>query len=348
MTDDTIIARIRKLMALTADRGATEAEAQLASSHVQRLLAEHNLSMATVEASGQSSGDGGKRVKEGVGSRQVYKWQRDLMAAVAELNYCKAFAKWQNRGWNKAKVFDGYELIGRVDNVATTKVMFEYLQQTIERLAREDVGGDAKQFFTRYAHSFKQGCADRVWARLREEQMRVVKEQERKAREQNVRNQHPGAASTNLPAVMLSDVIQAEIDLNEDFIQGLTPGTTARVRAEVKAKSAAHLAERDRKYAEAIMAGHSHEVAQYISWGYTPERATELAIPVEQAPKKPETDAQRRKRMAREEADNRRYWERQARRDDKIDRDGYRAGNEAGADISLNRQVDEDRKRRLA
>lgn len=348
MVDDTIIARIRKLMALTADRGATEAEAQLASSHVQRLLAEHNLSMATVEASNQSSGDGGKRVKEGVRSRQVYKWQRDLMAAVAKLNYCKAFAKWQNRGWNKANVFDGYELIGRVDNVATTKVMFEYLQQTIERLAREDVGGDAKQFFTRYAHSFKQGCSDRVTSRLRDEQVRVVKEQERKAREQNIRNQHPGAASTNLPAVMLSDVIQTEIDLNEDFIQGLAPGTTARVRAEFEAKRAAAAAERKAKFDAAIAAGYLYEVAQYISYGYDPERAVELATPVEQAPKKPETDAQRRKRQAREEAESRRYWERQSRRGDKIDRGGYQAGNEAGADISLNRQVDEDRKRRLA
>lgn len=340
MADETVINRIRKLMSLaTAGRGATEAEAQLASSHVQRLLAEHNLSIAAIEASGQSSGEGGKRTREGVGSRQVYKWQRDLMAAVAELNYCKAFAKWQGA------VFNGYELIGRVDNVATSKVMFEYLQQTIERLAREDVGGDAKQFFTRYAHSFKQGCSDRVVSRLREEQKRVVKEQEQKAREQNVRNQHPGAASTNLPAVMLSDVIQTELDFNEDFTQGWAPGTTAKNRAEALARQAVHAVNIKIKYDEAVAAGYSHEVASYISYGYDPERAAELAAPHE--PKKPETDAQRKKRLEREEAQNRRYWERQRRRDYKINSDGYWAGNAAGADISLNKQIDEDRKRRL-
>src|SRR4051812_48343500 len=92
---DSVINRIQKLMALTEGRGATEAEAALAASHVQRLLAEHNLSMAHIEASGGSSGADGKRERTGVNRKQVYKWQRELMAALAELNYCKPLTKWE-------------------------------------------------------------------------------------------------------------------------------------------------------------------------------------------------------------------------------------------------------------
>lgn len=342
--NDAVITRIRKLMSLTADRGASEAEASLAAEHVQRLLAEHNLSIAAVEITGASSGEGGKRVREGVNTRQVYKWQRSLMNAIAELNFCKAFAKFQKQQ-GRAAIFNGYELIGRVDNVVSAQVMFEYLQQTIERLAREDVGGDPKQFFTKYAHSFKHGCSDRVVSRLQDEQRRIVEEQTRKAKEQDVRNQHPAAASSNLPTVILSDVIQNEKDLNNDFVQGWEPGTTGNRRAADKAENEAYQLLRQARYEAAITAGHSEEIAQYLSWDYDLATATRLATPEE---KKPETEAQKKKRQAREEASNRRYWDRHHREQQKIDGAGYRKGYDQGADVSLNRQVDENTRKQLA
>lgn len=55
--DTNIIARIPKLTALTTERGASGAEATLVAEHVQRLLAEHNLSMAAVEATGATAGN---------------------------------------------------------------------------------------------------------------------------------------------------------------------------------------------------------------------------------------------------------------------------------------------------
>lgn len=341
--NDAIINRIRKLMSLTADRGASEAEASLAAEHVQRLLAEHNLSIAAIEMSGASSGEGGKRVREGVNTRQVYKWQRSLMNAVAELNFCKAFTKF-TKHYKKAAIFEGYELIGRVDNVTSAQVMFEYLQQTIERLAREDVGGDATQFFTKYAHSFKHGCSDRVVSRLQNEQRRIVEEQAQKAKEQNVRSRHPGAVSSNLPAITLSDIIQNETDLNNDFIQGWAPGTTAQRRAAREARDNAAEIARKAVYDAAIAVGHSHEIAYYMSYGYDLERAIELATPEE---RKPETEAQKKKRQAREEASNNRYWERVYRENRKTDNTGYRKGQAAGDGVSLNRQIDEKQQRKL-
>lgn len=335
---DTVVARIRKLMALTAERGASEAEAALAAEHVQRLLGEHNLSMAAVEASGGSSGNDGKRVREGVQRRQVYRWQRELMSAVADLNYCKSFIRWKTR-WNKASIFDGYELIGRAANVATATVMFEYLLQTIERLAREEVL-DPSQYFTRYAHSFKEGCSDRLVERLRHKRDEIVAEADRKAREERTRSRHPGAARSNLPALVLSDVIQQEKDLNEDFQYGRPPGTTARERAEREARSTAAQIERETKEKTLVAQGIDPRVAYYIAAGYSQAVAEELARPT---PEKPETDAQRRRREAREERDNDRFWERYQRRQEReaarIDQGAYRKGHAAGSGVGLDPQL---------
>lgn len=353
MAEATVISRIHKLMALTTDRGATEHEAAIAAEHVQRLLAEHNLSMATIEASGQSSGDGGKRVKqEGVGGKQVYKWQQSLMKAIGKLNYCHVTPLFKERRefderkcvTRATKVFDGYEIIGRVDNVATTRVMFEYLLSAIERAARDDVNNDPSQFFTRYAHSFKEGCADRLRVRLGAKHQEIIDEQERRAREQQARGQHPGAAPSNLPAVLMSDMIQNEKDLNNDLLYGYEPGTTARQHREWEDQSRKNQERRDAREKELVVAGYPSKVAYYIALGYDEQRAYQLAFP---KPDKPETDAQRRKREQREERYDERYWSRYQKEASRLDQEGYTRGDRAGETIGLDAQLDTGKQHKL-
>lgn len=342
-TVETVVARIQKLMNLTTERGASEAEAALASSHVQRLLAEHNLSMSAVEASGDRGSTGSERTRqEGIGSRQVYKWQRRLMKQIGELNYCKVLERHKTQ-WNKPSVFDGYDLIGRIDNVTTVRLMFEYLLYTIERLAREHVANPA-QFFTRAAHSFREGCADRLVERLEEQQAKIVHEQEKKVREAAARARHPSATPTTLPA-LLSDVVQNENDLNNDLYCGWKPGTTAQNRRNQETEARA----RKVREAELIAKGYPSDVAYYMAAGYDENRAYRLAQPSPEP--KPETEAQRRKRQKREERVSEAYWSYQQSRADReaqrLDRGAYRAGKQAGNDVGLNRQVDRDDKKRL-
>lgn len=349
MTDtpisDKLIDRIRKLMALTVERGASETEAALASEHVQRLLAEHNLSMAAIEMTGGMNEAGGKRTKEHYSRRQVYKWQRELMQAVAKLNYCKALERYEWRGTNK--VFDGYSLIGRIDNVVSTQVMFDYLLETIERLARDDVK-DPSLYFTRYAHSFKEGCSDRLIGRLNEQREQIVVEQARKSREDMTRARHPGAATSNLPTVLLSDVIQNEENLNEDFRNGWEPGTTAARRREREARYEQYERERQEKR-DAVRAQYpdaNDELISMLVEGWSLERAQEI-LAERSKPAKPETEAQRRKREEREERSNQRYWERLQREHARLDMGAYRKGHKAGDGVSLNRQAEHDKKHRL-
>lgn len=348
--NDKIVQRIHNLMALTIERGASEAEATLAAEHVQRLLSEHNLTMSVVEARGGSAGVDGKRVKENYGKRQVYRWQRDLMQRIAELNFCRASLQFRHH-WNKASVFEGYELIGRQANVVTTQVMFGYLTQTIERLAREDVGNDPAQFFTRRAHSFKEGCSDRISDRLRGKREELVAEQERKAKEEQTRAQHPGAASGTAVA-LLTDVIQQEKDLNNDLAQGWEPGSTAANRARDEAQWAAReqreKAERAARVRKIMASDPSidQELAEWMASGYSRETAeTILGRRVEE--QRPETEQERRKRESRERTWERREESARRREAKRLDWGAYNRGHEAGRKIGLDQQVGSGQGRKL-
>jgi hypothetical protein len=330
---EAIVTKIHKLLAFTVERGASEHEAATATGHVQRLLAENNLSMATVEAAGGDAGSAGKREKGNVNRRQVYRWQRELMAAIAKLNYCHLTLNWKCTR-SSSKAFDGYELIGRAANVATARGTFDYLTATIERLARDDVK-DASQYFTRYAHSFKEGCSDRLVERLRAKAEELAAEAVAK-RDAAARN----GAGNGRALITLDDVAQMEADLNNDFLRGWAPGTTAAARAKSEADQVQRKAERAAKKAQAIADGVPANVAEWMSYGYSREMAEKMAGP---STDKPETDAQRRRREAQERRRSDTYWSRyearQAREAARLDPTGYRRGRDAGQDVGLDPQV---------
>lgn len=329
---------INKLLALAKDGGATEAEASLAAEKAQDLMTQHNLSMANIEAAGGQSGDDGQRVKDGISHRQVYKWQRTLMKALAELNFCYCQEKFEYR--RSQSVFDGYTLIGRAANVASTRVMFDYLLQTIDRVAKDEVQ-DPAQYFTRYAHSFKEGCADRVIERLQARRADEVKTAERKAREDKVRNSHPGAATGNALVVVLGDYVQDEEDLNNDMRRGVPPGTTKARRAEYEREQAALRIENQRKYDErkalilSQQPGIDPQKLDWLAQGFSEESVDKWLKDAN----KVETDAQRRKRIEREKREYDRWRDQQHRQDAKKDWRGYSKGREAGDGVGLDRQV---------
>lgn len=345
----TVIQRIHKLLNVRTDRGASETEAVMAAGHVQRLLAEHNLSMAEIESSGGASAEGGKREKSEIGHRQVYKWQRRLMASIAELNFCYCAERFKYMGHSRPDVFDGYELIGRVDNVVSTRVMFEYLLQTINRLTRGEYPPD--QFFTKVGHSFKEGCADRLVVRLKAELGRIVEDNARKVREEQTRSQHPGTAKSNLPAILMTDMIQREKDLNEDMRRGLAPGTTEARRREYEARQAAEKVRRDAeiaaKLADAKVRGVSADILEYIRYGWSEDSARESLRKSRLEEGKPETETQRRRRESSDRAHYNREWSRKEREARRLDQTAYMRGHDKAGDVGLDRQLDEEKKKRL-
>ncbi|MDD2583068.1 MAG: DUF2786 domain-containing protein, partial [Desulfuromonadaceae bacterium] len=85
MGNVAIIEKIRKLLALA--NSSNEHEAALAAGHAQRLLSEHNLAMADIEAARKP--DRADKVETSV-SKSLPKWMRHLSAGVSSAFDCQA------------------------------------------------------------------------------------------------------------------------------------------------------------------------------------------------------------------------------------------------------------------
>jgi Protein of unknown function (DUF2786) len=164
--------RIRKLLAL-AGNNPSEAEAAVAMERASALMAEHNLTMAHVDA----LGTGDERIEDTHRSERARQtWARTIWHAVAELNFCFWCYRSPQRRPRFRRLPDGslqsvppretdeHVLVGTRANIESTKVMATYLVETVERLAREAPG----LYGAHDRHAFKLGCARRLEKRLRE------------------------------------------------------------------------------------------------------------------------------------------------------------------------------------
>jgi uncharacterized protein DUF2786 len=239
---ERVAERIRKLLAL-ANNNPSEAEAAIALERASALMAEHNLTMAQVDA----HGTGEERIEEKHNAAyREQTWARLIWGSVAQLNFCM-YSYWHNNrgdvGWRKLpggelekippREVDEHCIIGTRANVETAKAMVDYLVSTIERLARE-----SKLTSVRDLHAFKLGCARRLEVRLD-----LLHDKKMKAKRR-------ASAATTLP--VLADVYAAHKRANEDLyvkmygkpcpgaaaISGpveIAPTTRDRVRAAVSA-----------------------------------------------------------------------------------------------------------------
>jgi hypothetical protein len=148
-------------------------------------------------------------------------WARSIWAGVAELNFSMYAYVPAGRAQRYLRTADGYVeklprhevdqhlIVGTQSNVASTKVMVEYLIGTVERLAREE-----RLYGAREQHAYKVGCADRLYDRL----IKLRQEREQASRKEQQ------ATSSNLP--VLADVYAAHQAANEELyckIHGCLP-----------------------------------------------------------------------------------------------------------------------------
>ena len=325
--DEKIIERLRKLLALAKDKGANEHEASLAMQRAQDIMTEYNLTVSEV---GGASGGGVKREKSVVRGA-MYEWQRKLMAAIAEINFCfhrvtQTF-EWNEKTMRRRKR-NVHELIGSEANVMACRVMFEYLYETIERLL--PVENNAERL-SRWAVSWREGCADRLRERLEERKRALEEESRKKAAEERARQSHPAYAGSGALVVVLEDVYERERNLNRDFRLGLEPGTTERQLQEYRAR------EKDE-----VRMWEEREAKQKA------EREAKLAAM---------TDKERERFLRKEEEQrlkdqrrSERYWDarynEQRRKEARKDRSAIRAGREAGEKIGLDTQIDKSAPRK--
>lgn len=315
------IEQVEKLLRL-AGKNPNQNEAAAASAKAMEILARYNLDMSVVE---QNSGASSGKREDTKFKGGLYHFQRDLWQAVAKLNFC---FYWNQYTWDPDKksnsprqrrlrargLSDGggyrfeHRLVGRSVNVAATRVMSDYVLQTIERLARERYP-EPSQLFSRSAVSYREGMAEAVIDKVFERRKQIMKEEERKARAAKKRAEEAARAGVSTATTLtIADMQKSEHDANVDFIYG--DGTSARWAAE-EAESARRAAE---------------EQAAYTAWAKAhPEEA-------------------RAKEEAARKARRRQGYGRASYRDTKErDNSAYYAGIDKGKEIGIEPQADSAR-----
>ena len=155
--------KIRALLRLANDAGASEHEASLAMERAHALLLKHNLDIATIELGEDSEVE--QVVDEAFGKNYSQKWRRVLAGAIAKHNYCHTFRYTSPDG---VVVF---RIVGRPHNVAATREMAIWLMGQVADLTRERWGIEAnvlEQTGDTKEQDWKDGFAFGIITRLKE------------------------------------------------------------------------------------------------------------------------------------------------------------------------------------
>jgi hypothetical protein len=316
---DAIIEKVRKLLAL-AKNNSNEAEAESANNKARELLEAYNLDIAHVNRDTNGFTPRDKQKLRG----GLYGWQRDLWFATAQLNFCKY---WFYRGLGKGQSYE-HELLGSKVNVLSTTLMANYLQDTVERLAREWMRDNRPglSIFTKEAIAFREGITSRLVQRMWN--IRYERQQADEARRKAEREAHAARGVFTENALTISDVVNTEEDLNNDHVMGWPMGTSAQNRRDREAAQAIAQAKADEElkrqnawdeaHPEEAAARKAAEKAKYDEWmakHYAKQKAKD------QRPRKPTPEEERRAMSS------------------------FHKGYDAGGDISLDQQIDEDKRR---
>lgn len=121
--------KIKKLLAVASSTSSVE-EAELAFSMAQRLLEQHNLSMAEIEATSNEPKE--KPVKDDMpifNTGRLVEWKRSLATGIAKLNNC------MNLKYKHGKRDFRYYLIGRQSDIDNVRFLVSYIILQLDRLA---------------------------------------------------------------------------------------------------------------------------------------------------------------------------------------------------------------------
>lgn len=158
-----IIEKIRKLLALA--NSSNEHEAALAAGHAQRLLAEHNLAMADIDAAHRP--DKADKVETAV-SKTLPKWLRHLSAGVSSAFDCQAVHH---------PATGRLTFIGVGADVQIAAYSFTYLDRTVRKLCvtymKQHAGVTASSRHRELMRqSYYLGAVSTITSRLKEQKVR--------------------------------------------------------------------------------------------------------------------------------------------------------------------------------
>lgn len=147
---ERILNRVKKMMNLANDAGATEGERDNALRMAYATLQKHNIDMASVEGHTIVGANGTQEKREKVRAEYVsHHWARVASMAVAELFFCSYY---YSRDSRTGKVWHSF--VGRTSNAVTAAEMSAYVCVSIQKEASRHakwLGGAAQRDFCKGA-----------------------------------------------------------------------------------------------------------------------------------------------------------------------------------------------------
>ncbi len=319
---EAVEAKIEKLLRM-ADGMANENESAVALQMAQKLADAHNLDLGQI-------GKTGARKDEQV-SKGLYKYQRTLYTELAELNHCKV---WISKGLSKGSKYQT-RLLGSKVNVTTVKIMADYLEEVTNRFVRDEF--ETRDYFSKAAHEYRHGMIDRLVERVKYKREQEERAREVERREQEARQRHPGAATENA-IVLISDVAEAEKKANYDYLNGGGAWDAMQSRIAAREEEARVRREQKRAWELANPDEHARQVAtadaEYKAWHAKWQKQIERN---DRAAEK-----RRQERIDRYGYDPEDY---KTRKDDITDSVYYQRGSRDGDHVSLDDQIDEEKRK---
>jgi hypothetical protein len=126
--DSTVIERVRKILKRTEQAGCTQAESEQAFQVASRLMAEHNLDMATIDVA--DSGPESQWEESEVAESQRWTLEDNLACGIVK-NYffVEPYLKQVGKGGPKTLIF-----FGRAENIQAATFVFDALHRAFDRL----------------------------------------------------------------------------------------------------------------------------------------------------------------------------------------------------------------------
>lgn len=204
---DKVLRRVRKMMKLAQDAGATEGERDTAMRMVHSTLAKYNISMSQV-----GSGEATEEAREKL--RQTFlgkPWAINIAGAIARMYFCRYF--YQTLGGNAGPTQKAlHTFIGRHSNVVTAEEMSRFVVESVNREAQRF----QRQTGGRYAdyRAFAQGAAAKIAQRCA--QIQHEAEQEGLAA---TPADEEDAATPAGTALVLANLYKTELEQNEAWME---------------------------------------------------------------------------------------------------------------------------------
>lgn len=180
MTQSKLIDRIQKLLRLSKNNPSV-AEAALAASMAQRLMAEHKISMAEIDTDDSKDDPIIKYdILSEEGRKIPYQWRRNLLNGVAKANFCSVVYSGQRFTGNGIGGNGAGHLwiIGTKTDIDTVRYVYQWLIKEINKLCKKngaEIFGKGN-LSRKWMNSFRIGAANEIYAILKAKKDELMRE----------------------------------------------------------------------------------------------------------------------------------------------------------------------------